>query len=403
MNMSRSTVAFVPVEVVDATDADEPSWAEILPDEVEQAQSKRAWPWRVLAALDRIWNWLFGVAALVAMLAIVATIPIVQLLSLGYLLEVSARVAKTGKLRAGFVGVKQAARLGSIMLGVWVLLLVPRFFSSLWHSAWLIDPNSRATRGWRIALLICTLWVILHAAAAVARGGRLRHFLWPRPIRFLRNMFRKGAYARLRDAVWDFTMELRLPYYFHLGLQGFIGGLVWLVIPISLLAIAKTAPLLGFLGGALLIFVLLYLPFLQTQAAVTGNWSSLFAWKTVRRTIARAPLATALALIVLLTFALPLYLLKIELIPREAAWLPSLLFVASIWPARLAVGWAMGRGLRRENPRHGLFRWSSRLALLPLVGLYVLVVYFTQYLSWYGVWSLYEQHALLLPVPFLGG
>ena len=403
MNMSRSTVELLPAELVDAIDPEEPAWAEVLPDEQAIETPKRAWPWRVLAALDRAWNWLFGVAALVAMLAIVATIPIVQLLSLGYLLEVSARVAKTGKLRHGFVGVQKAARLGSIMLGVWVLLLVPRFCSSMWHSAWLLDTQSRATTGWRIALFICTAWVVLHAAAAVARGGRLRHFLWPRPIRFIRNLFQKDAYAILRDAVWDFTMSLRLPYYFRQGLQGFLGGLAWLVLPISLLAIAKTAPLLGFLGGALLIFVLLYLPFIQTQAAISGSWSDLFAWNKVRQTIARAPIATAASLIVLFTLALPLYLLKIELIPREAAWLPSLLFVASIWPARLAVGWAMGRGLRRELPRHGLFRWSSRLALLPLVGFYVLLVYFTQYLSWYGVWSLYEQHALLLPVPFLGG
>ena len=104
-----------------------------------------------------------------------------------------------------------------------------------------------------------------------------------------------------------------------------------------------------------------------------------------------------------LALALPLYLLKIELIPREAAWLPSLLFVMSIYPARLLCGWAMARSGRRETPRHGLFRFSGRLAMLPLAGIYVVIVYFTQYLSWYGKLSLYEQHAFLLPVPFLGG
>jgi hypothetical protein len=29
------------------------------------------------------------------------------------------------------------------------------------------------------------------------------------------------------------------------------------------------------------------------------------------------------------------------------------------------------------------------------------IVYFTQFTSWHGVASLYEQHAFLLPVPFL--
>ena len=40
--------------------------------------------------------------------------------------------------------------------------------------------------------------------------------------------------------------------------------------------------------------------------------------------------------------------------------------------------------------------------MLPVVAFYVLIVYFTQYVSWYGGLSLYEQHAFLLPVPFLG-
>ncbi len=39
--------------------------------------------------------------------------------------------------------------------------------------------------------------------------------------------------------------------------------------------------------------------------------------------------------------------------------------------------------------------------MVPVVAIYVVVVYFTQYLSWYGHLSLYEQHALLVPVPFL--
>lgn len=406
-NFTSSTMPSEIVEVLDPTvgrayelRCEEAVPAEVLPDDVTH---RRPWPWRLLTALDRAWNWIFGVVSLVGMLAVVATIPFVQVLSLGYLLEASGRVARTGKLRSGFVGIDKAARLGSILLGAWLLLWIPRFVSSLWYSAWLIDPTSTSTRVLRVLLFVTTVGVVWHTSAAVARGGRLRHFLWPRPFRFLRRMFQSGSCAKLRDAVWDFAISLHLPHYLKLGLFGFLGGVAWLAIPISLLAIAKSAPILGFLGGLLLIFVLLYLPFLQTRFAVTGRWQSLFEVREVKRTLTRAPIASAVALLLTLALALPLYLLKIELIPREAEWLPSLLFVASIWPARLAVGWAMARGLRRENPRHFVFRWSSRLAMLPIVALYVLLVYFTQYLSWYGVWSLYEQHAFLLPVPFLGG
>jgi len=62
----------------------------------------------------------------------------------------------------------------------------------------------------------------------------------------------------------------------------------------------------------------------------------------------------------------------------------------------------VGRAVNRYRRRHWVFRWLSRLAMLPVVAIYVVIVYFTQYLSWYGVWSLYEQHAFLVPAPFLG-
>ena len=40
--------------------------------------------------------------------------------------------------------------------------------------------------------------------------------------------------------------------------------------------------------------------------------------------------------------------------------------------------------------------------MLPVAAFYVLIVFFSQFTAWRGVWSLYEQHAFLLPVPFLG-
>jgi len=115
----------------------------------------------------------------------------------------------------------------------------------------------------------------------------------------------------------------------------------------------------------------------------------------------RAPIAFWFALLITLLSALPLYLLKIELTPPEVTWLPSLVFVMFIIPARFLTGWAVGRARRHERPRFFLFRWMSRLAALPVLATYVFIVYFTQYVSWYGVWSLYEQHAFLVPVPFL--
>ncbi len=101
-----------------------------------------------------------------------------------------------------------------------------------------------------------------------------------------------------------------------------------------------------------------------------------------------------------LTFAIPLYLLKIEMIPRETAWLPSLVFLGFIFPARTLTGWAYARSGRREQPRHWFFRWTSRLGMFSTGLIYALIVYFTQFTAWQGIWSLYEQHAFMLPVPF---
>jgi hypothetical protein len=347
-------------------------------------------------------DWLFGAAALIVGLSLLSTYPLLQMLSLGYLLEASGRIARTGRLRDGFVGMRKASRVGSLVFGAWLVLLPLRFVSNIATSARLIDPDSRATRGWSIALAVLTALAAIHIIGACWRGGRLRHFLWPRPIRLIKSLLRRGAYSRSRDAVWDFVMSLRLPYYFWLGIRGFVGGLIWLFIPISLLAAGRRAPGVGLLGALVLMWVLLYLPFLQARFAAENRFRAQFEISEIRKLFRRAPILFWLSLFCTLLFAVPLYLLKIEIVPREAAWLPSLLFVVFIYPARLLTGWSCGLALRREKNRNFFVRQAARLAMLPVVALYVFIVFFTQYTSWHGVASLYEQHAFLVPVPFLG-
>jgi hypothetical protein len=349
----------------------------------------------------------FGAFTLLVGLAVLATIPLVQFLSLGYLLEASGRVARSGQLADGFVGLRKAARLGRLTLGI-CLLMVPLWLAaSLRFSSRLIDPDSRATRLWSVAVLCIALVVLFQMVTGLLRGGRLRDLLWPRPMASVRMLLQPGSYSQARDAVWEFTRGLRLPFYFSLGLRGFAGALLWLVIPVGLLAIASrlrpgVAALAGVSGGALLGVVLLYLPFLQAWFAAENRFAAMFELAVVRKQFKRAPIAYWIALAFTLALAIPLYLLKIEIVPREAAWLPSLVFVVSIFPARLLAGWAVARGSQRRRWRWRPVRWVSRLAMLPVVAIYVIVVYFTQYLSWYGAWSLLEQHAFLVPAPFLG-
>jgi hypothetical protein len=357
---------------------------------------------RIGSALD----WLFGLVALTALLAACSVIPVLNFLSLGYLLHVSGRVVRTGRIRDGFIGMRKASVLGSITAGTWLVVWPARLVSGFWKDAEIIAPGSSISTLWHVGLILVTSLTLLHIAWACLRGGKLRHFLWPQPRRFLRWLKAPGKFAGLQGQITDYIIGLRLPFYFWLGLRGFVGALAWLILPVGILLAATRAPLggsilLSLLGGFLLLLVAVHLPFLQAHFAQTDRFSALFELREVRRLFLRAPLAFWFALLITLLFAVPLYLLKIELTPRELAWLPSLLFVLFIFPARLLTGWAMSRATRHEQPRHWFWRWTARLGIVPVGLAYVIVVYITPYLSWNGTWSLLEQHAFLVPAPLM--
>jgi len=345
--------------------------------------------------------WLFGAVCLMFGLAILAALPVIQFLSLGYLLEAGGRVARTGRLRNGFIGIYRSALLGSIVIGSWLLLWPMRIVSGLAKSADIIDPGGRTATGWRIGLF-ASIGLTTLVLAVIGVGA----LVIVAAIRRRTQSEAGGYYAEARDAVWELVMSLRLPYYFWLGFRGFVGAMAWLIVPVSLIALGRAntplAPLIGFFGAFLLAIVLIYLPILQMRLAQTNRLRAVFEFGAARAAYKRAPWASTFAIIITLLFALPLYLLKIEIVPREAEWLPSLVFISFIFPARLLTGWALGRANRRRTPRHWFFRWTGRLPLLPATAIYVLIVFFTQYTSWNGVWSLYEQHAFLVPVPFFG-
>jgi hypothetical protein len=444
------------------TSLDVPEAAELLPEpnpvvlatlaSDEPYHQPQSWPIKIWHSLCWALEWLFGLASLLACLAVLAAIPIVNFLTLGYLLEASSRVAKSGRLRDGFIDIPKFACIGSLVAGTWLWLLLPRFISSLATDAWLVDPAGFSARGWRIAQITCTVLVIAHILLAWYSGGRLRHFFWPllapfqlaayvlfggfigpflrpaiqslspalaadlyipRPLSawfppaILFAGIRRGRmFAEARDAVWNFVTSLHLPHYFWLGLRGFLGAFAWLALP-SLMLIAGTSGrgpvtiLIGYAGALALAYVLLHLPFLQTHFAVQNRLRAMFDLREARALFRRAPIAYWLALAITLLFALPLYLLKIEPPPRELWWTLTIFFILYIYPARLLTGWAVGRAMHHQKPRLFLVRWLSRLAAIPVVLFYILVLFFTQYTSFLGPASILEQHAFLLPVPFL--
>jgi hypothetical protein len=364
-------------------------------------QPRRPWVRRSLGNVHSAIGYVFGLGTLFLGLAVIASLPIAQFLTLGYLLEASGRVARSGRMRDSFIGVRTAARIGGLAAGMFLLWLPLYAISYFAERARIIDPAGRVARQWEGWLFVLTVLYVLHVVAACLRDGRLRAFFWPLNILWLaRRARRVNVLRELRDRLWDAVDSLRLPYYFWLGLRGFTGAFLYLFIPLALLGQGHQKPVLGILGGLMLVVVVLYLPFLQTRFARDNRFRAFFQLAAIRREFRRAPMAFALALCVNLLGAIPLYLLKIELIPRDLLYLEGLVFLAFIFPARLLDGWAYSRPSRRRQPRHWLIRWGCRLLVLPVAAVYVLVVYGSQYLGWYGVATLFDQHAFLLPVPF---
>jgi hypothetical protein len=343
----------------------------------------------------------FGALSTAVLLAVVATIPIAQFFALGYLLHAAGRLATTGKLREGFVGVKESSRIGQIVLGSWLVTLPYRLLDSLYADALLIAPDSTAARrlfGFRLLCALLAGWVVL---AALAQGGALVHFV--RPLRATKLTFRairEGGFVahswqRLRSFVGGFAVQRT----WWLGARGYLGAGLWLAVPTTLIALGRKGPI-AVVGALLLAWAVMHVPFLQIHMAVNDRLKSIFELRAVRQLYACAPLAFSIALASTLLLALPLYLLKIELVPRDTLWLPAVVFITTIFPTKLLTGWAYRRAAKRREPAHFVWRWLGRVWMLAVALVYALVVFLTQYTGWHGVLGLYEHHAFLLPVPF---
>ncbi len=348
----------------------------------------------------------FGIVSLILLLAVVAAIPIVNFLALGYLLEVEARVARTGRLRDAFLLLDVAPRIGSIVLGVWLWILPLRILGMNRGDAYFIDPGGSSDQTLSFLAPIIALAVAIHICLSLARGGRLSCFFRPiKNYRWIRQRLRYDDYMTHATAgVQDFTRRLRLKHHFLLGLKGFAGAFVWLLIPTILFSASNpekpATVLLSIIGGIMLMVVLSWLPFMQARFAVVGRWRAMFDFRTIRRLYGYAPLAWLSTIAVLYTLSLPLFLPKVYLLPQDAMWTITLIFVVTIYPAKVMTGWALHRAVaRREPPWYG-WRWLSRWVMVPLLGLYVFLLFFTPYISEHAKGVLFENHALLLPVPF---
>jgi len=382
------------------------------PDPVDKKRRKKGLVRWIVGGIAWLTHGTFCLVSLIVILAVLTAIPILQLIAFGYLLNVSGRLANGSKLKDSLPHLQQAGQIGLAAIAIFLAALPTQALAHLESVANLINQGSEQATQMRILALATSILMTAYLLWAWNRGGRLANYLWPQPKRFLKEGWRWRTWQTVPDRLWEFTVNLQAPKYFWLGLRGAVGTLLWISPSFVIVAAFRNgetglAGLVGFAALLLLGMGMLYLPMLQAHFAAENRFGALFAVRTIRQDFRRAPWAWFAAMVMCLVITpIPLYLLKIEATPREVMWAPCLIFVAFILPARMATGLALRRARQMPEPV-GLWKKISRNLIrivMPLViGIYLLFVYVSQYTSWDGLLTWVQQHAILIPVPFLNG
>ena len=455
------TTSVVDAEIIEPVDAEvvlQSNQNQMIDADI--VHSHRSWPFRIADALSTAAKFSFGVISMIGILAVMAAIPFVNLLTYGYLLEVSGRVARTGKFKAGFIGLPAASKIGQIALGTVVCMLPAYFISANWYSAELIASGSVQAFQQRVLLWLVTILSVLHVGAAWFCGGQLKHFFWPviapfslgmwmvrwilgqptfrfiigkitnpvapnligditdvkplkewfLPVVISKAVFRGTLLASAREGIWAFFQSLRLHYYFMLGLKGIAGSLIWLLIPSALFLLANmvfasqiedgVAVLLIlpgiFVSGVFFVFLLA----VQANFARTNRFKSFIDIKSAFHALRATPFLYLLT--TLLTFALviPLFALNIEPIDVQLLWVTCIVFVILIWPGKMLAGRALARGINKPRVAHFLISYPLMMLMVGIAGFYSLLLYFTQFVAASGPLSFIENPVFTIPAPY---
>ena len=358
--------------------------------------------------------WLFhlllGVGFLLPLLAGLAAIPGLSLLALGVMLAAQAQVARNGRLRDGFPLLPVSTRIGTIGLMVLLFLVPIVMVSSVAGGQRVVSQLSGVpSSGLTTVTLVLQIAVFAHLLLAIANGGSFACFLRPiRNIQQLRARVRSREFAPAVNLWTDRLAAIAQPWHhFVLAIKAVGGALCWLAIPTVLLGMSSTSPhespglpaFLSFVGGALMIPVAAWLPLLQVHQATTGRFKAIFEVRVVREIICRVPVRWAIATVLLYALAIPLYLSKVVLPPADAYWVFTPLFILVIYPTRLLIGWVYGTGMKKKHRAGRLVRWPAKVFMVPLLGLYSLILFAVPLISEAGPKAMFENHAFLLPVP----
>ena len=352
----------------------------------------------------------FGTGCLILVLAILAAIPGLNILTLGYLIDPQKRVAQSGRLRDGFPLMALAPRLGVVVFFS-VLLLIPIRIQAVRVSdaAVILGATHARVIQMQTILQVMQTLVSIHLMLAIARGGTVGCFLRPfkNAIWFLRKIFTRKGREEMSEGAEQVLQLVRPVQHFWIGLKAFVGAVVWLIIPAGLLvaysAPGRTNPIFGilsFLGVILMIPVAAWLPQLQVHQAVTGKFTAIFSVRAARRVIRSTPFAWMLTTILMYVMTFPLYLTKIKLLPADALLVLTPFFIILTYPARVLVAWAYHRGMQQMQHAWWPYRWSIRLIMFPLLFVYSGFLFLTPFISELGKAAPLENQAFLSPVPY---
>lgn len=348
----------------------------------------------------------FGLASLVLFLAVLAAIPIINLFVLGYLLDVQGRIARTGRLTKALPLLDLAPRFGSIVVGLTLFLFPLSLLASAASDAELIQAGSRTANTLGFLRVVAAIAVALHLGMALARGGGLSCFFRPiKNARWLIAQLRQHQYID-QSAVHlsQFVRDMNLGYYFSMGFRGFVGAAIWLLPATAVYAAAEKpeggAVVVTVLGGLMLVVILCWLPILQTRFAAENRFKAFFEIGEVRRQQRKAPALWLLAYLVTFAFSIPLYLFKVISPPQDAMFFITLIFLVTIYPCKLLLGWVYYWSSNRTKTPSVFWRLPWKTTSLLAVGIYVFVLFFTQFIGEQGKTVLFQNHTFLLPSPF---
>lgn len=366
-------------------------------DEISgMGQSSPISPWqRIGGSLTAILGFPFVLLGLGAL----AATPILHLAAMGYLLDASGRVARSGRLADGFIGARQGLTWGVVAIFTWLFLLPLRILGNIRATSVVIDPSQETYLVWTAGLAALAMLVVAHLAMALAKGGAWWRFLIPelRPSEWRRLFFSRDAYAARRDQTWNALESLKLPELIGLGLMGTAQALLWMALPMCLLAMGPQIRPINLVGLALGSVCAVAAPIAQTRLAFTDDWRSMFDARSCWRDFTRAPWPFALSVVVALAAPVPVYLLKFVPLTDDVAWLTGAIVVTTLLPGRLLLGWACARANRpTARAATGIHLVAATTVLVAGGAAYVITVFLSRYAAWNGYISLFEQHALLV-------